>query len=313
MAREGERERLSFFRCGADAGAYEGVMPSREVVHQGLRAIEIERAGARLVVVHEVGPRIAWFGPKGGPNLLAWDRDGDRRRGAWTLRGGHRLWLTRVGADETEETYGADDAPCRVRRHPGGVMVVAPPDAQRLERGLAISAGRRGFVIEHHVRNAGDMLWAGGAWALTCTRPRRGVTYGIPWGPPAAWDTVSLVIPRRWGGDHTARVDDPQIVAQEHGLVVRPASVEAKRMVRATPGVIGMTDRAAKVSFVKHAAFDPDARYPLGTNLAVYIAPDGFMVELETMSPQRTLRPGDTLVHRETWALGPPIDWDEPR
>jgi hypothetical protein len=285
----------------------------REIVHEGLAAVELVHARSRLVVVHEVGPRIAWFGPQGGENLLYWDREGTRRRGAWSLRGGHRLWLTRPGADESEETYGPDDAPCRVRSRAQGVIVSAPPDAQRLERSLAIAATKGGFVVEHRLRNAGDMLWAGGAWGLTCTRPRRGTTYGVPFGPPTAWDVVTIVIPRRWGGEHTARVDDPQIATHEHGVVLRPRGLETKRMIQAAPGVIGMTDPRAGTSFVKRAAFDAHATYPLATNLAFYVGPDNFMVELETMSPQRTLGPGESLVHREAWSLVAPIDWADPR
>ena len=50
----------------------------------------------------------------------------------------------------------------------------------------------------------------------------------------------------------------------------------------------------------------PGARYPLGTNIAVYLGPASFMVELETMSPIVTLVPGASLRHVEHWTFGPP-------
>ena len=51
------------------------------------------------------------------------------------------------------------------------------------------------------------------------------------------------------------------------------------------------------------AAYDPAGNYPLGTNLAVYIGPKNFMVEMETMGAFATLKPGQVLKHRETWLL----------
>src|SRR4051794_23579176 len=91
------------------------IMIVRRIDHDGHRALELIHARMRMIVVHDVGPRIAWFGRRDGDNLLFWDRANQHTRGAWHLRGGHRLWLTRPGADETEETYAPDERPCLVR------------------------------------------------------------------------------------------------------------------------------------------------------------------------------------------------------
>lgn len=280
----------------------------REVTFEGHAAVELAAAGARLVVVHDVGPRIAWFGPARGDNLLFWDTAGTHARGSWRLRGGHRLWLTRPLADETEETYTPDNEPCRVRRLRDGVEVTAPPDASRLVKRLTIRARDGAFRVEHALTNAGDMLWSGGIWGLTCTRPRRGTTYGIPLGAGGDWDVFAIVVPRRWGG-HSSRVADPQLRFTEACLVLRPGGRESKRMVQAPRGLIGMTDPSQRVSFVKHAAYDAAAAYPLGTNIAYYLGEKNFMVEMETMGPIRQLLPGATMVHVETWSLRAPIDW----
>jgi hypothetical protein len=282
----------------------------REIEHEGHAAVELVHRRMRIVLVHDVGPRIAWFGRAGGDNLLYWDRDTTHGRGPWRLHGGHRLWVTRPGADVSEETYAADERPCRVRMRRDRVVAAAPPDSQRLIRAITIRPIADGFAIDHAITNAGDMLWAGGAWALTCTRPRAGTTYGVPLGPPSGWDVVTIVIPRRWGGGHTARADDPQIRVREHAILLAPRGVETKRMIRATPGAIAMSDPRRDAGFVVRARFDPHATYPLGANLAFYVAPGNLMVEMETMSGQRTLAPGETLIHRETWTLGRAIAWD---
>lgn len=276
----------------------------REIEHAGHRGLELCDAGARLIVLTSIGPRIAWFGWRDRENLLYWDAAGEHRRGAWRLYGGHRLWITRPRADESEEIYGPDNAPCRIEPIADGVRVSAPPSALTLEKSLAITARDGCFRIEHRLHNAGDLLWSGGAWALTCTSPRDDTVYRIPLGGgPPGWDVTTIVIPTRWGGTHTSRLDDPQITLTADAMEIRAREDEAKRMVLAPHGRMEMRDPERGL-FCKHAAFDPDGEYPLGTNLAVYLGPRRFMVELETMSPLRTLWPGATLSHVETWTLG---------
>jgi hypothetical protein len=285
----------------------------RAVSFEGFAAIELRAGGLRLVIVHEVGPRIAWFGRDGGDNVLFWDRRGQHRRGDWRMFGGHRLWLTRPGADETEETYAPDGEPCRVRTSRGRVVVTAPADPQRLARGLAIRARPGGFEIEHRVENVGDMMWSGGIWALTCTAPSASTVYDIPLGDGTAWDVVTIVIPRSWGGGHTSRVDDPQIQLGRDHLRLRVRGREAKRMIRAPQGVIAMSDRRRDLGFVKRAAFDRDGSYPLDTNLALYVAADRSFVEMETMGPTRALAPGAAISHTELWSLQGALPWAHTR
>ncbi|HWO19084.1 MAG TPA: hypothetical protein VNO30_09910, partial [Kofleriaceae bacterium] len=265
----------------------------REIEHEGHRGVELlDGLGARMVVLSSIGPRIAWFGRAERDNLLYWDAAGEHRRGAWRLYGGHRLWVTRPLADESEEIYDPDNAPSRVEELEDGVRITSPPSALALERTLTIRAQGGAWTVEHRLRNVGDLLWSGGAWALTCTRPSEDTVYRIPLGGgPPGWDVTTIVIPTRWGGGHTSRLDDPQITMTADAMEIRARDDEAKRMVLAPRGRLEMRDPARGV-FCKHAAYEPDGAYPLGTNLAVYVGPRRFMVELETMSPLRTLPPG---------------------
>lgn len=273
----------------------------RNIEHAGHAAIELVDRGVRAVIVTSVGPRIAWFG-RAAENLLYWDRDGEHRHGDWRLYGGHRLWTTRPLADESEEIYAADNAPCAVRRVTDGVIVTAPVDPMRIEKSLAIRVRRGVWAVEHRLRNRGDMLWSGGAWTLTCTLPLRSTRYRIPLGGgPPTWEVTTIVIPTRWGGTHTSRLDDPQIKLSNAAMEVRALGDEAKRMVLAPQGIVEMRD--TRGLFRKHTRFDASATYPLTTNLAIYLGPKRFMVEMESMSPLRTLAPGESLVHVESWTL----------
>ncbi len=267
-------------------------------------AVELRTRALRLVVVTGRGPRIAHLSQPGGANLLLW-APGKYRRNQWDLLGGHRLWLTRPGADESEETYFPDLRRCLVEIKRGALTVTTPRDpATRLVRGLTIrvlAADR--LEVEHFVRNESDMLWSGGLWGLTCTVPNRTTTYTIPLADGSAWDTAGMTFFKKWGGSHTGAYNDPQFTLTADGVVLRAQGTENKRAFRAAPGIIAMHDPDRRVLFAKRSLFLPGADYPLASNLAVYTGPGSFMVEMETMSPHATLRPGEGLTHAECWVL----------
>jgi hypothetical protein len=277
----------------------------RRLSFAGLAAVELRTRKIRLVTLCERGPRIAFLGRPGGDNLLYW-APGRHRRGAWDLMGGHRLWAARPGADEAEETYAPDNAPAAVAVRAGGFTVTGAVDlVHRIRRGFTVRAlGADRVSVTHFLRNESDMLWSGGLWALTCTAPSARTTYTIPLGDGSAWDYATVVAFRTWGGGHGGRgFDDPQFALTRDALVLRPAGRENKRMVKADAGIVALHDPRRRLLFAKHAAYDPAGNYPLGTNLALYVGPGNFMVEMESMGPTATLKPGEVLEHRETWVL----------
>lgn len=289
-------------------------MQIQKTTFDGLDAVEIKTSKARLVIVTAVGPRVAHLSAVRGKtetrNLMFWDRAQKYKRGEWLLRGGHRIWGTRPLADETEECYSADNAPCKVRVSKKGVVITAPKmDAYGVQKTLTVNVlDDYTFEVESALTNVSDMLWSGGAWALTATLPKKGVSYGIPLGDHSDWDLFAIVISKSWGG-HTTLVNDPQMQLTENCLIVTPKGREFKRMVQAPQGLIGMTDPAEKVSFIKQTEYDPTARYSMNCNLAIYNGPGNFMTEMETLGAERTVRPGETVRTSEIWALRDPVDW----
>jgi hypothetical protein len=87
----------------------------------------------------------------------------------------------------------------------------------------------------------------------------------------------------------------------EERMLIHAQGREAKRMLYAPRGTLEMRDSRGLFTKTAHAL--PGASYPLGTNVAVYLAPGAFMVELETMSPQLTIVPGADATHVERWSL----------
>jgi hypothetical protein len=282
-----------------------------KIEFDGFEAVEILTSKARLVAITSMGPRIAHFGTRHGRNLLYWDYVRKYSRGAWKLMGGHRIWTTRPLADESEESYGEDNDACSVKISPRGVDIQGAVNSVfKLRKSISIRVlDDQTLQIENKVTNESHMLWSGGVWSLTCTLPKATTTYGIPLGGKGEWDIFSLVIPRRWAGTQSTKVNDPALTFTEDCLILRPKGKISKRMIQAPQGIIGMTDPSQEISFIKHSPYQMAGKYPWNCNIAYYVGKQNFMVELENMGPQQSVVPGGTLSTKETWMLRKPVNW----
>jgi len=283
-----------------------------------LTGLKVRKPGVEMTIVTQVGPRIAELMAPGGPNILFWDPDGfksARKRGEWFLRGGHRVWTTQPGADECEGTYAVDNEQCKVERDgdAGNVSRLVITGAEHpvfnIRRSLVVVDNGLECSVDviNRVTNTGDMLWSGGLWGLTCTNPE-GCTYFIPLPtqkPPSGWSPFTVRFFPNWAG-HTSPFPNPQLVWTEKFLVINPQGIETKVAIEVPAGWIGCY--GPHVNFYKMVAYDQRIidRCPNGTNIAFYIGPKNFMVEMEVMGPCVTLRPGETLELRERWVLLPP-------
>lgn len=279
-------------------------MTIQTISFQGLDAIELNTGKMRLVAVTPFGPRIAFLGKPGGANMLLWE-PGERKRGDWDLRGGHRVWVTTPGADECEDTYATDNEPCEFQIGEDGFVVIgAENQVNKTRRGFRVSVINDTMIeVDNFVVNTGNMLYSGGIWALTCTLPTQGAEYAVPVGDGSSWDHFNMVFFREWAGHGQGGFNDPQITVENDIVRIRPEGQENKRMIQSHAGIIAMSDPVNNATFAKHVCHDPAASYPLNTNIAFYIGPDNFMVEMETMGPEETLKPGAELHHLETWVL----------
>lgn len=278
-------------------------MDIREIKWNNLNALQLTLNKVVMVVVTSFGPRIAFFGRAGDRNLLFWD-DEDRGRKDWKLRGGHRVWLMTQGADESEMTYRSDNNPCEFDVEDSIVTVWSALDTINMtRRGLRIQ-GKEGsqFEVASLVKNEGDMLLSCGIWALTCTLPSSGTRYTFPLGDDSGWDTFKTIHFRKWG-PCDGSFGDSQFAVGEKTLVITPVSLQGKQMFYIPRGIGAMVDPELDITFAKYVKYDYTANYPEGCNCAVYIGPDNYMVEFETMGPYSTVKPGEIKEHIETWIL----------
>ncbi|MDR3052008.1 MAG: hypothetical protein LBU67_09865 [Oscillospiraceae bacterium] len=274
----------------------------RQTTFDGFEAVEILTAQARAVLVHEVGPRIAFYGKPDGENLLYWDKDAVSR-GAWKLRGGHRVWLTRPCADESVDTYIADNAPCRLSVDGPTVTATSPANGvNALARGMRVTVQPGGGLqVTNFVTNTGDLIYSGGVWSPTCVAPD-GKTLRIPLGlPNSSWDIVRIVIPRVFAGN-TSTLQDDQCRFEGNDLVVTPRGRVLKRACGALQGKVILDGGGLR--FTKYAPYDKRLRYPFeGCNTAVFVGAENWMAELETFGGESEIPPGETIENTEYWSL----------
>ena len=269
----------------------------------GLECFALENEQLKLLVTRSVGPRLLTFGFKEGENIFAElpetviDYPGIP---VFHFYGGHRLWHA---PEEPRRTYLPDDAPVDISPSESGLTVTQKTEPQTgLQKTIDVHFPGEvpQVVITHHLTNHGEWpvtcaLWAitqlktGGTAILPQTRQDAGV---LPNRSLALWHYTNMVNPNvRWGSD----------------CILLDAELDA-------PFKIGFPNRRGWLAywwngmlFVKRSHYESRAEYfDFGSSSECYC--DHRFIELETLSPIRTIPPGETASHIETWDLYRDVD-----
>jgi hypothetical protein len=252
-----------------------------------------------LVVTTDVGPRIVRYGFVGKDNVLceARDEDGITGGGTWHTFGGHRLWHS---PEASPRTYQPDNAPVPCEDWEHSILLKQPIEAAtgvQKEMEVSLDLTGTGVTVTHRLTNRG--LWPVrlAVWAITVMAPG-----GVEVIPQTRVDTGLL--PNRcvalWPYAH---MDDVRVHWGDR-FVVLHQDPTAK-----PPFKLGITNEAGWAAyfnrhsvFIKRFPFVPGEAYPdFGVNYESYTT--DFMLEMETLSPLRTLEPSETVQHVESWSL----------
>jgi hypothetical protein len=248
----------------------------------------------------EAGPRLVRLIPKAlGENLLAEVPEAtlESPHGPYRLWGGHRLWH----APETAaRTYLPDDNGLSVALLDGGVRLIQdePRAGIRKEIAATLRHGAAGVRLEHRLTNTG--LWPVelAPWAIT--QLRLGGVAVLPTTGPA--DDEGLLPDRLIALWPYSRWRDPRFRPGDEAIEIVTQPI-------AHPFKLGYMNRAGwmayrykDVVFTKRWMPQPDRRHvDFGCNAEVYT--NDRHIELETLGPLVTLRPGETVEHGEEWSV----------
>lgn len=253
---------------------------------------------AELIVTLDVGPRILSYQHlPGGQNVLKVNAEelGKSGEEQFIARGGHRFWL----APETELTYLPDNSPVTSEILPNGVRIESIVGGIKKELTITLAAETSSVTLAHRATNVGAAPVTLATWAITVMEP--GGLEIIP-RPPLGEHPRDLLPDRvlvLW--PYTDTSDDRWRWGREFiTLRQTPHSPPTKLGLRHRQGWVGYLMRSAL--FIKTVAFEEGATYPdFGCNFETFT--NAQMLELETLSPLRTLAPGESVGHTEAWRL----------
>jgi hypothetical protein len=272
--------------------------------HDYPNCLRLSNGTVEAVVSTDFGPRILFYGPAGGENILGLHPHArvETAIGEWRPYGGHRLWMA---PENMPLSYAPDNAAVEVFEEDAlSARFVSPAEeAAKIQKEIRLSLSETGsdIRIEHRITNRGDREIELAAWALTIMRAGGAAVVPHeafkPYGPETLlpvrtmtlWSYTDFTDPR-WQFDKRLirlRVDENLPDPQKFGVLNRRgwAAYEWENLL-----------------FVKRFEFVDGARFPdMNSNTEIYTA--GGFVEVETLSPLVALAPGESVVHTETWQL----------
>ncbi len=280
--------------------------------------LRLQNNAVELVVSTGFGPRILHYGLHNGPNAfalcpaLSMDLGGGE---LWKPYGGHRLW---AAPEAFPRSYFPDNGPVRSAQMEGETLHIAnaPEDTTGLQKELLITLAPDGAGVRvvHQLTNHNVWPIAVSAWGLSIVA--NGGRVVLPQEPYVSHDSDLLharpVVVWKFTemGDARWRWGTRYITLRQDDL---PANRPQKVGVFSTQGwAAHVTPQQA---FIIHCPVAPEGAEAFpdgGSSFETYT--DGPFQEMETLSPLRTLAPGESLSHTEDWFLAPlpPIeDTDE--
>lgn len=256
----------------------------------------VDLGEAEALVTLEFGPRVIRLGFKGGSNLFKEFAGGDSVGDlGFRLYGGHRLWS---GPEVPTTCYLPDNEPVAAIEVPDGVRFTSPANAAGIEKSLDLrSIGDRSVTLAHRLTNRSDAPLELFPWALSAMAPG-GVCYVplpefrahtedlLPATPLVAWRYTDFSDPR-WR--------------------FTPGALSLSQTESHSPQKAGLWVEQGLAAYVleswvflkRFEPHRPEDCPDFGCNFEMFT--NGEMLEIESVGPIRSLQPGESLDHFETW------------
>ena len=262
--------------------------------------VALSNAHAELIITLDVGPRVISYRTPHSHNVFKNypAQMGGSGESEWMIRGGHRLWV----APEGELSYDLDNSPVRHELLPNGIrMENAPVAPWGLRKILTVTLAEDSseVTVHHRVVNESDKPLEISSWALSVMAP--GGLEIIPL--PALGEHPRDLLPNRlivpWA--YTDMTDPRWRFGSEY--------ITLRQTHDGGPTKLGLAHREKWVAylngetlFVKKFDFEEGAAYTdFGCNFETFSNEE--MLEIETLSPLRHLKPGEAVEHTEKWYL----------
>ena len=295
-----------------------GKVSIERIEHLGWKnCVKISNGTVDLIVTTDVGPRIIYYGFKGGPNHMKVYEDmaGKTDSDEWNIYGGHRFWLS---PEEKPRTYEPDNFPCAWEKRDNGIKIRPPlNDFTGVEKEMTITLSEdgTGVQIDHKAtnKNAWDIKFA--VWALTVSAQGGRLIIPQPVTGPellanrniSYWTYTRLNDPRAHWLDRYILLDqDSKASYTDEPEHRRFPLVPFKIGLHVPDGWVGYANHGQL--FVKRFDLIEGEEYPDFGHCSFEAYTNIEMLEIESLSPLKEISPGDFLEHTENWQLFDNVD-----
>lgn len=272
------------------------------------KCVSIHNGLIQTIVTIDVGPRIIFFGPSDGPNLLYNDLE---RKFIWNstelqahfgegsqfiLYGGHRLW---TAPERFPDSYIPDNSPVVYTLLPEGVRFTAPigrNSAVQLSFEIVMTGDTQDMMVVHCAQNISHEEQTLSLWGITALQP--GGQLLIPQN-----ERASAAPNRTLSFWPFTDIQDPRFFFGNRYLTLKQISEQNTRFK------IGMNNQLGwaaylmdQYAFVKRFVYNHEAQYPdNGSSVEAFAHQD--LLELQTLSPLYRLEPKEMVRHVENWSV----------
>ncbi|MGF1657088.1 MAG: hypothetical protein ACFCU3_08935 [Verrucomicrobiales bacterium] len=281
-------------------------MAAEFISYQGWdKVLHLNHHDLELYIPQAVGPRITGLSFRGSKNLFKEysEQLGGHGEDEWLIRGGHRLWM----APEDEVlTYDLDNSEVRItENNESDVTITGSPGPQAglmKELQLTFHASSPGLRVLHRLHNTSERPQNYAAWALSVMAAG-----------------AQAILPEPPLGEH------PRDLLPDRSLILWPYTrLNDRRLSMGTkflrwhqadegqPFKFGVFRPLGWVAVWLHGVLllkgwdqDPLASYPdFGCSFETFTNHE--MLEIETLSPLRSVHPGESTDLVEHWLLAQP-------
>ncbi len=274
------------------------------------KCIKLSNGIIEAIATTEIGPRIVYFGFVGEENIMNTAKDEfepvtnelfDKHfyKGAvWNNYGGHRLWAS---PEKMPDTYYPDCKPVDVKLTEHGVVLTPDPhteNGQAMSIELIMKDNEPTMDVIHSIKNISDKIQDIAIWALSvCEKD------GLLIVPLNTNDTGLLHNRTISVWSYTDLSDDRIFFGKKYFTLKQNPKTD-------TAMKFGFDLNEGTAYYVvgnsvfknKYYPNHPDGRYPDGgVSMETYSC--GIFTELETLSEQKEMVPGEVATHKETWTM----------
>ena len=270
--------------------------------------LKLSNGSVDVIATTTVGPRILFYGPTGGSNVMGHflDASKDTALGTWKPYGGHRLW---VWPEVFPATYAPDNDPVEHSTEGEfGLVLRQAVDKAGMQKTMRLTLSPTGSHVRLQQTVTSHNLWPIdiAAWAISIVDAGTSVIPRVPFQTHDEYVPVTQPLALCAFTD----LQDPRFTLGLKYLLLRgdPERAGSQKL-----GLRNKQEWCAHLVndllFVKRFTHEERAEYPdYGVNTEVYT--EGRFQELELLGPRRVVETGESLTLVEDWHLFEDVAFD---